>query len=270
MGYYAVDNIPPELIPKLAELVTTVRPERQAALVVDCRQDGFFGGISQALRVLEDLKMGFDVLYLEADDPTLIRRYKESRRSHPLAPDGPVTEGIRRERERLEPIRRRATILLDTGDMSSHQFKEKLREIFGTPDSKRPTLRLVSFGFKHGILQEADILLDVRGLPNPHYHPELKPLPGNDPLVMDFVLKQETARRLVGRMEALLKEYLAHLGEEGRHELVVGIGCTGGRHRSVAIAEHLEHVLSAIYQPISVEHRDIEKEGTPSETSFGG
>lgn len=266
LGFFAVDNIPPALIPRLVELLGREPALRGTALVVDCRQEGFFGGIEEALQVLAEVDTPYAVLYLEADDQTLIRRYKETRRQHPMAPQGSVAEGILLERQLLEPIRRQATLVLDTSNLTLYRLRRTLGQAFLKDATAHPPLRLVSFGFKHGAPAEADLVLDVRSLPNPYYHPDLVDLPGTDSRVMAFVLHDQSARRLVGRFEALIRDYLGHLEEDGRADFTVAIGCTGGRHRSVAVVEHLASRLSADYTPLMVDHRDLAKEESSSET----
>lgn len=266
LGFFAVDNIPPALIPRLVELLSTEGGLRGTALVVDCRQEGFFGGIQEALRVLADVDVTYAVLYLEADDATLIRRYKETRRHHPLAPQGSVAEGIALERALLEPVRQQATLVLDTSNLTLYRLRRTLAQTYAADASSHPPVHLVSFGFKHGAPAEADLVLDVRSLPNPHYHPELAPLPGTDARVMAFVLHEQSARRLVGRIEALIRDYLGHLEDDARSDFTVAIGCTGGHHRSVAVVEHLASRLSSDYSPLTVSHRDLEKEALSSET----
>jgi len=264
MGYFAVDNIPPELIPKLLDLVKQAHPERQAAFVVDCRQDGFFGGIQEALALLKRLSLPYDLVFLDAADETLIRRYKESRRAHPLSPQGSVPDGIRLERGRLEPIRREATYALDTTDLTPYQLKERLGEMFGRHLHAQPSVRLVSFGFKFGTPADADVILDVRGLANPYYDPQLSALPGTSPEVRDFVLGDDKGRRLIEAMEELLRAYLGSVSDEGRAAFVVAFGCTGGRHRSVATVEILKERLLPLGLPLVVEHRDLERGAAPS------
>ncbi len=266
LGFFAVDNIPPALIPRLVELLGREPALRGTALVVDCRQEGFFGGIEEALRVLAEVDTPYAVLYLEADDATLIRRYKETRRQHPMAPRGSVAEGIAVERGLLEPIRRQATLVLDTSNLTLYRLRRTLSQEFLKDAPAHPPLRLVSFGFKHGAPAEADVVLDVRSLPNPHYHPDLVDLPGTDSRVMAFVLHDQSSRRLIGRFEALIRDYLSHLEDDGRADFTVAIGCTGGRHRSVAVVEHLASRLSADYAPLVVDHRDLGKEESSSET----
>lgn len=267
MGYFAVDNIPPELIPKLLDLVHSAHPSRRAAFVVDCRQDGFFGGIQEALQVLKRLSLAYDVLFLDAADDTLIRRYKESRRSHPLAPTGSVPDGIRLERERLSPVRKEAIFVLDTSELSPYQLKERLGRMFGRDLRTEPIIRLVSFGFKFGTPADADVVLDVRGLPNPYYDPDLNPLTGMDERVKNFVRGDEKGRNLLSAMEGLLRAYLHAIREEGRAAFVMAIGCTGGRHRSVATVEIMRERLGDLALPIVFEHRDLERGASPSEIS---
>ncbi len=267
MGYFAVDNIPPELIPKLLELVRQGGSEKRAALVVDCRQDVLFGGIAAALDLLKRLGVPFEVLYLESDEAALVRRYKETRRAHPLAPGGSVIEGIRREEKELSPIRREATYVVDTTPLSPHQLKDRLESLFGRDHDRGPRVTLESFGFKFGTPPDADVVLDVRGLPNPYYDNDLAPLPGTDSRIVAYVQDSEAARGLLADMERLLADYLAHLPGEGRETFVIAVGCTGGRHRSVAVVEILAQRLLGRFPDLRVAHRDLGREESPSATS---
>lgn len=267
MGYFAVDNIPPELIPKLLELVRSGGTERRAALVVDCRQDVLFGGITAALDLLKRLGVPFEVLYLESDEAALVRRYKETRRAHPLSPQGSVLEGIRREEKELSAIRREATFVVDTTNLSPHELKDRLEALFGRIEGRSPHVTLESFGFKFGTPPDADVVLDVRSLPNPYYDAILGPLPGTDERVIAYVQADAAGKGLIADMERLLADYLKNLPGEGRETFVVAIGCTGGRHRSVAVVEILAQRLRGSYPRLRVAHRDLGREGSPSATS---
>ncbi|HLI58855.1 MAG TPA: RNase adapter RapZ [Solirubrobacteraceae bacterium] len=259
-GYFCVDNLPSEMISSLVDLFmhSGSRVER-AAVVSDARGGSYFDGLAAMLDGLRDSGVRYRILFLEADEPTLIARYKETRRRHPLAPHGSVAEGIARERELLAPLRARADVMLDTGAMSAATLRRRIAE--DLLPSKTPGHLAVTFqsvGFKYGASRDADLLFDVRFLPNPHYESALRPLTGRDPEVVAYVDRDGALTRFYERllplMDYLLPQYLA----EGKAHLLVVIACTGGRHRSVAIAEH----LAARYRDedaylVEVSHRDI-------------
>ncbi len=258
-GYFCVDNLPPALIPKFAEICAQSGGKiRRIAIVVDIRGGAFFDSLLDALQDLERTGFAYQILFLEADDETLVRRFKETRRRHPLAPQGRVLEAIREERCRLEEIRGRAHRIIDTSALSPQKFREEILEIFATDqDPERFIVTVVSFGFKHGLPLDADLVFDVRFLPNPHYVDSLRPLDGGDPLVEEYVMRwpiaQQFMRRLASLVEFLLPQYLA----EGKTQLAIGIGCTGGQHRSVVIANRLARLLREKHHTVLVEHRDL-------------
>jgi UPF0042 nucleotide-binding protein len=263
-GYFCVDNLPSEMIRSLVDLFmhSGSRVER-AAVVSDARGGSYFEGLATMLDGLRDSGLRYRILFLEADEATLITRYKETRRRHPLAPHGSVADGIARERELLEPLRARADVVLDTGAMSAGSLRRRITE--DLLPSKTPGHLAVTFqslGFKYGASRDADLLFDVRFLPNPHYEPELRPLTGRDPEVVAYVDRDGALTRfydlLLPLLDYLLPQYLA----EGKAHLMVGIACTGGRHRSVAIAEHLATRYGGedAYE-VEVSHRDVARGG---------
>jgi UPF0042 nucleotide-binding protein len=261
-GYFCVDNLPAEMIRSLIELFMHEGSKvAQAAVVSDVRGGSYFEGLAAMLDDLRASGVAYRVLFLDADEPTLLTRYKETRRRHPLAPMGSVADGIARERQILAPLHARADVVIDTSGLTAAMLRRKLADdLLPTPTPGRLVVTFESFGFKYGPSRDPDLLIDVRFLPNPHYEPDLRPLTGDDPSVVQFINRDGELdafyERLYPLLDYLLPQYLA----EGKAHLVVGIGCTGGRHRSVAIAEN----LAARYGPhqeylVEVVHRDISR-----------
>ena len=263
VGYYCVDNLPPRMVPAVMEATGEGEggPDGVVA-VMDTRGRRYFGReLEQSLEAVEREK-GWDhrILFIESDDPTLVRRYKESRRPHPAARNGDVLEAIRRERRDLSTLREMADLIVDTSGYSALDARlrfKKLAESF----SSRLTLSLTSFGFKHGTPLDVDTLLDVRFLPNPHYDPNLRPLTGHDAPVRDAVLGSEDCERFLEKACDLLSFLIPRYDAEGKTYFTLGIGCTGGRHRSVAIVEELARRLGKEVAGVDifVRHRDVEK-----------
>lgn len=261
-GYFCVDNLPAEMLRSLIELFMHEGSKvARAAVVSDVRAGSYFDGLATMLDDLRASGVGYRVLFLAADEATLLTRYKETRRRHPLAPTGNVADGIAREREILAPLLERADVVIDTSGLTAALLRRKLAdELLPNPTPGRLAVEFESFGFKYGPLRDPDLLFDVRFLPNPHYERDLRPLTGHDPEVVQFVNRHgeldEFYAQLHPVLDYLLEQYLA----EGKAHLVVGIGCTGGRHRSVAIAEH----LADRYRPrseyvVEVAHRDVDR-----------
>lgn len=263
MGYFCADNIPPALIPKFAELCfETDGKISKVALVVDVRGREFFDATMESLNTIEELGFSYKVLFLDASDEVLVNRFKETRRKHPLATFGSILESIREERQILEVLKKKATINIDTTRLSPKELKEIIYTIF-SEDSKDSLLAItvLSFGFKQGLPLDADLVFDVRFLPNPFYIETLKDSSGKEQEVKAFVLTNKVTQQFLKKLESLLKFLIPHYKNEGKTHLVVAIGCTGGRHRSVAIAEELGERLSYNKYLIRVEHRDIHKAG---------
>lgn len=265
-GYFCVDNLPPEMIRALAELLMHEGSNVEtAAIVSDVRGGAYFDGLVSVLDELETSGLRLRVMFLEADDQTLLNRYQETRRRHPLAPAGSVGEGVAAERALLGPLKDRADVVLDTSGLTSIMLRRKLADemlIQGTP--ARLAVTFTSFGHKHGPLRDADLAFDVRFLPNPHYEPTLRPLTGLDEQVVAHIGRGGALEELYVRLLPLLDFLLPHYVQEGKSHLTVAIGCTGGRHRSVAIAEHLAaHYRERGEYTISVGHRDIDKPPRP-------
>ena len=261
-GYFCVDNLPSEMIRSLVELfVHEGSKVARAAIVSDARGGSYFEGLATMLDDLRAAGVHLRVVFLEADEQALMTRYKETRRRHPLAPSGNVADGIARERKALAPVRDRADVVIDTSGLTVVMLRRKLaHDLLPTPTPGRLAVTFESFGFKYGPARDPDLLLDVRFLPNPHYEPELRPLTGKERRVLDFINRDgeldEFYERLHPLLDYLLPQYLA----EGKAHLVVAIGCTGGRHRSVAIADHLrERYGEAQEYLIEVVHRDAER-----------
>ncbi|HEU4977964.1 MAG TPA: RNase adapter RapZ [Solirubrobacteraceae bacterium] len=240
-GYFCVDNLPPEMIRALVELfVHEGSKVERAAIVSDVRGGDYFEALRAVLEDLERLGPRHRVLFLEADDATLLTRYQETRRRHPLAPASSVAHGIAAERELLEPLRAYADVTIDSSGLKSHMLRRRIaQEMLPRGKQARMALTLESFGFKNGPARDADIVLDVRFLPNPHYEPELRPLTGRDPEIVAYMQRDGQLAELYERLEPLLDFLLPQYVGEGKAHLTIAIGCTGGRHRSVAIVEHL-------------------------------
>lgn len=264
MGYFCVDNLPVPLIPKFAELIAVPGAEmNKAALGVDIRSGHSFEELEEVLEELDKAALKYEILYLESSDDVLIKRYKETRRFHPLSgSSGRVDRGIEKERERLGFLKKKADYLIDTSHMLTRELKRELNKIYvQNKEYKNLYITVLSFGFKYGIPSDADLVFDVRFLPNPYYIEELRPLSGNDREVRDYVMGNEKAgiflKRLTEMVEFLIPNYIA----EGKTQLVIGIGCTGGKHRSVTLANELYEALeSRDSYGARIEHRDIGKD----------
>jgi RNase adapter protein RapZ len=260
LGFFCVDNLPPTLLPKFMELMKESGTKmNKVALVMDLRGREFFDSLFKALDDLAETSwVAPQVLFLDADDSTLVRRYKETRRSHPLAPSGLPLEGIRLERELLEELKGRAQTIYKTTDMKPKELREKILEEFSENKKATFTVNVMSFGFKHGIPIDADLVFDVRFLPNPHYIDHMRPKTGLDEEVSTYVLKWNETNKFLEKVIDLLSFMLPHYKREGKAQLIIAIGCTGGQHRSVALAETISKVFEKDYQT-RVTHRDIDK-----------
>jgi UPF0042 nucleotide-binding protein len=261
-GYFCVDNLPPEMIASLSELFQHEGSKvERAAVVCDVRGGAYFEDLARVLEELNEQGLPHRVLFLGAAEPILIDRFKETRRRHPLANGGRVTVGIRREQELLDPLRERADVVIDTSDLSAARLRKVVADKM-LPHGSRGKLAVtwLTFGFKHGSPRDADLLFDVRFLPNPHYEEDLRWKTGLDAEVRDYVESSEGIDEFYARLEPLLDYLLDAYEKEGKAHLTVGIGCTGGRHRSVVIAEHLGRLYENRGEYlIDVVHRDIDK-----------
>lgn len=265
MGYFCVENLPPDLVGKFLELLEAQERIDKVAVAIDTRGQAFFDRVLGALTALSERGIRYRILFLEAREEVLLHRYKETRRRHPLAAEGRILEAIRLERRQLEEVRGLAHLVVDTSDLTTRQLRTELGRIF-TADGAEDALlvQLVSFGFKHGLPMDADLVFDVRFLPNPNYVPELRHHTGLDPQVRDYVLHWPIAQELLGHLRSLIEFLLPQYSQEGKSQVVVAVGCTGGQHRSVAIAEELARGLRADGRRISVEHRDCARQAGSS------
>lgn len=261
MGWYVVYNIAPQLIPTLYELrASAVGRENRFAVVVDPRSGPFFNELGEVIAQLRRADLRLRVLFLTADESTLVRRFDSVRRPHPLQGEEGVLEGIRREREMLAPYRRLADQVIDTSPLNVHQLTMKMRTLFGTSEEQRLTVTMLSFGFKYGIPLEADHVSDVRFIPNPYWVPELRPKRGTDAEVSEFVLGDANAAEFVEKYLEMIHPVLRGYSAENKHFTTLAIGCTGGKHRSVAVAEHIGDELRSAGHAVRIRHRDLGRE----------
>ena len=258
MGYFCVDNLPPKLIPKFAEACNTGSIDK-VALVIDIRGGIFFDDLFESLMYLKNNNFEYEILFLDSSDEVLVKRFKEARRSHPLSPQGRVLNGINEERNKLREVKDRADIIIDTSKYAIRDLREKMTEYYGESEvpEKDLSITVLSFGFKYGIPVDSDLVFDVRFIPNPFYIPELKPYSGNDEPVKRYVLDQVETKGFVSRLDDMLKFLIPNYIKEGKRQLIISIGCTGGRHRSVAIANAIYEQLNANNFNARIEHRDI-------------
>ncbi|MFB4158852.1 RNase adapter RapZ [Geomicrobium sp. JSM 1781026] len=255
LGYFCIDNLPPALIPKLLDLIESGSMNR-VALVMDLRGREFFDQVFSAVSMLGDKpNLHTHILFLDADNEKLVQRYKETRRSHPLAPNGSLLEGIEKERKILEEIKGRARHRIDTTSLKPKELREEINRLFTKPEEQTFTVHFMSFGFKHGVPIDADLVFDVRFLPNPHYIDRLRPMTGLDKDVSDYVLKWDDTKVFIEKLEDLLTFMLPLYKQEGKSQLIVAIGCTGGQHRSVTLVEYFANLYESAY-PVHRSHRD--------------
>jgi UPF0042 nucleotide-binding protein len=262
LGFFCVDNLPTALLTTFADLCSQAKEEvNRIALGVDIRTRGGLGNLPEALQRLTDQGHRVDVLFLEARDDILVRRYSETRRRHPLDTGKlSVVEAIRHEREELRSLRNMATKILDSSEYTIHQLRDVLRSWFVEPEGERGmNVAVMSFGFKYGIPLNADCVFDMRFLPNPHFEPELKEHSGNDRQVIEFVMNNAVATEIMPHLKGLLEASLPHYIDEGKSYLTIGVGCTGGRHRSVVVATEVGGFLKSQGYSVTIHHRDINK-----------
>jgi RNase adapter protein RapZ len=261
IGYFVVDNLPPALLPKMAELAASPGGPGRVAIVVDARGGVFFGELSRALDELREQRVPSRIVFLDASDDDLVNRYEATRRRHPLAPADRVAEGIRKERLMMESLRADADLVIDTSGLTPHDLRDRIREMFAqAPPEAGLLVTIVSFGFKYGSPRDADLVLDVRFLPNPHWVDELRPLPGTNQKVREYVEGQEEYEAFMKRLESLLDVVVPGYVDEGKSYLTVAIGCTGGRHRSVVVGDDLADYFRERGHRVSVDHRDIDRD----------
>ena len=260
LGYFVVDNLPPALLPKMAELASRPGAPGRVGVVVDAMGGVFFEELSKALEELHSLSIPYRIVYLEASDEDLVNRYAATRHRHPLAPADRVIEGIRKERLMMESLRGEADLILDTSGLTPHELRERLRDAFSdAPPEAHLQVSIISFGYKYGTPRDADLVIDVRFLPNPHWVDELRPLVGTDEPVKTYVRGQQTYREFMRRLRSLLGFMIPGFVAEGKSYLTVGVGCTGGRHRSVVVADDLAAFFRDKGLPVSVDHRDVDR-----------
>ena len=261
LGFFVIDNLPPALIPKVAELARTGDRPARYALVVDVRSGAFLDELETALAELREAGVRTRVVFLDAGDETLVRRFEASRRPHPLAGPDRVSDGIAREREMLEELKGQADLVIDTSGLNVHELRERVREVFSEGEESAVSLQVsvVSFGYKHGVPLDVDLVFDCRFLPNPHWVERLRPLPGTDAKVRRYVLQQPEASAFLDELGRLFELLLPAFVREGKAYLSIGVGCTGGRHRGVVIAAELAKVLTGLGFPARVHHRDLDR-----------
>lgn len=262
IGFFCVDNLPPALIPKFAEISAQSEGKMEKiALVIDIRGGEQLQELFPALTEAKDSDFSYEILFMEADEDVLVKRYKESRRQHPLSPEGRLIKGIREERKALEAIKAKANYIIDTSNLTTRQLKQEINSIFLEGKTfKGIIINIVSFGFKYGIPTDCDLVFDVRFIPNPYYIAPMKHKTGKDALVRDFVLDASETKEFLVKLEDMLDFLIPNYIKEGKSQLDIGIGCTGGRHRSVAIADEIFRRLESKNHRAIIEHRDIEKD----------
>jgi UPF0042 nucleotide-binding protein len=263
LGFFCVDNLPPVLIPKFAELIEQSQGRiAKVALVIDLRGREFFTALSESLNYIrEHYTIHYEILFLDSTDSVLVQRYKESRRRHPLSPEGMLLDGIHLERKLLEDLKGWATQVIDTSSLKPAALKEKIIGRFTNLDRNNISINVTSFGFKYGVPIDADLIFDVRFLPNPHYVEQLRPKTGLEPEVYDYVMKFPETQTFLTKLLDMLQYLIPLYHKEGKSQVVIGIGCTGGKHRSVALAEYLGRRLgSSETEMVRVSHRDADRD----------
>lgn len=259
MNYFCIDNMLPDLIPNFIDYFSHVKSEiRNVALGIDIRGGDSFANLISMIKKTQNNKVTYEILFLECNDKELLRRYKENRRQHPLAMQGRILDGISLEREKLNELKALANYTIDTSDCSAKKLKEKIVGIFTGEGEKNLYVNVVSFGFKYGVPSDSDFMFDVRFLPNPFYIDELKQKTGNDKEVFDYVMGLDGAKEFVEKITNLFLDIIPSFEKEGRNQIVVAIGCTGGQHRSVTIAIELARMLREHRYNVILEHRELE------------
>ena len=263
MGYFCVDNLPPKLIKKFAEVCKQSQGSiDKVALVMDIRGGIFFDDLFESLSELSREQFQYEILFLDTSDEVLVKRFKEKRRSHPLAPGGRVITGIELERQKLRDVKDKADVIIDTSKYAIKDLREEMARKFGDKEmpEKQMAITILSFGFKYGIPVDSDLVFDVRFIPNPFYIPELKPFSGNDEPVKNYVMEQTETQTFLQKANDMFEFLIPNYQKEGKRQLIISIGCTGGRHRSVAIANSIYETLRANNHDVYIEHRDIKED----------
>lgn len=260
MGYFCVDNLPPVFIPKFVELCKHAGGHvRRVVLVVDTRSREFFDTFVHTLEDMDQDDVPYEMLFMDASDAAIIRRYKETRRRHPMAPYSRISEGIAKERERLAPVRAKATYIVDTSELKKVDLRDKLRRLFGKSGGEQMNINVLSFGFKFGMPLDADMVFDVRFLPNPFYIESMRHKSGAVPEVAEYIAKWPVTKEFTRLLDEMLDFLVPQYIKEGKSQLVIAVGCTGGMHRSVYIAKHIYERLNAQGFSARLEHRDLMK-----------
>lgn len=258
VGFFCVDNLPPALIMKFVELCAQSGGKvNRIALVIDIRGGDFFGALFGSLETLKEEGIRYEILFLDASDEELVRRFKESRRRHPLAPQGRILDGIQAERQQLRELKGQAHKVVDTTGKKAKWLKEEVARLFGGVTANRKlAVTVMSFGYKYGVPLDADLVFDVRFLPNPHYVPSLQPLTGNDELVVNYVTSSSVTQQFIRKLTNLIHFLIPHYIKEGKTHLAIALGCTGGQHRSVVLANRIGEFISSKGYQVTVVHRD--------------
>ena len=261
-GFFCIDNLPPLLIPKIADICNKSDGKiDKIAFVVDIRGRELFNDLFSGLHALKDSGYDYEILFLDASDQVVIKRYKESRRIHPLAPEGRLQKGITEERKIMQRIKEKADYIIDTSNLIPRQLKEEIKNIISESKTYNSVMvNIISFGYKYGIPVDCDLVFDVRFIPNPYYVESMKRLNGKDENVKKFIFNMTETTEFIKKLEDMLDFLIPNYLKEGKVQLVIGIGCTGGRHRSVAIADALNEILIKKQYKVIIDHRDIEKD----------
>lgn len=262
IGFFCVDNLPPALIPKFAEICFSPGSEiNKVALGIDIRGGKLFSDLFEGLSTIKEMGYGYEILFLDASEDILIKRFKETRRKHPLAQEDRIGAGIEKERILLENVKEKSNYIIDTSNMLARQLKEEINHIFLEDKSfESLMITVLSFGFKYGIPNDSDLVFDVRFIPNPFYIQEMKELTGNDQSVREYVLQWDESKEFLGKLQDMIEFLIPNYIKEGKNQLVISIGCTGGKHRSVTLANCIGSILQEKGHRASVQHRDIEKD----------
>ena len=260
LGYFVVDNLPPVFIPKFVELCKHAGGHvGKVVLVVDTRSREFFDTFIHVLDDMDKDDVPYEMLFMDASDPVIIRRYKETRRRHPMAPSSRISDGIAKERERLSPARAKATYIIDTSELKKVELRDKIHRIFGNSDGEQMSINVLSFGFKFGMPLDADMVLDVRFLPNPFYIESMRHKSGAVPEVAEYIAKWPVTQQFTEHLDNMVDFLVPQYVKEGKSQFVIAVGCTGGMHRSVFIAKHIFDRLKDKGLPVKLEHRDLMK-----------
>lgn len=262
IGFFCVDNLPPTLIPKFAEICFAPGSEiTKVALGIDIRGGKLFKDLFSGLSAVKDNGYNYEILFLDASDNVLIKRYKETRRKHPLALEDRISTGIEKERDILDDVKKKANYIIDTSNLLTRQLKEEINHIF-LEDKKFESLMVtvLSFGFKYGIPNDSDLVFDVRFIPNPFYFTEMRELTGNDEPVKEYVMKWNESKQFLSKLQDMIEFLIPNYIKEGKNQLVISIGCTGGKHRSVTLANEIYGILKKLGHRVILEHRDIDKD----------